>query len=468
MLRNKQKLTSLRWIGRLRLGMWLRKHAELGKSARLKTLQDQSPTDCCGANISLHRFVQFGGCDLGWCRQSVHPSCGATCLFRHAVSDDIDEPLDRRPFGFKGKGFICCQLCRGESVKVGRDGVLGGCIHGDMPENTPLSDVLCLGQKTTWWISPLRSWSIQLTTEAGPAMRSFTWKGDVPVFDKRQSKDRFTRMAEVAVLSCCSASSFGNFTLLKHTKARKKFASTLPTETSPRCASTVTLFNGATGQPLFKRQRGRFNWPSGGVISTTAGWSRRQGRMSWHSNSKDCWKSFSLKVKRQIHWAFRNMSLRVVRSSLESASSSGKVTSISTAAFSTNSWNSITEHWLLPSAKVNLTARRFSVLPSGCCAQGLARLHRTQQVISHSSVSLFTDEMPIDLQVGDHEDCLNLAKLPRHHNANQGAERRGYCITVLPISDRNLGGQSPVSGSSFFFKKAKRKSTLCSWNGICY
>ena len=78
---NKQKLTSLRWIGRLRLGMWLRKHAELGKSARLKTLQDQSPTDCCGANISLHRFVQFGGCDLGWCRQSVHPSCGATCLF---------------------------------------------------------------------------------------------------------------------------------------------------------------------------------------------------------------------------------------------------------------------------------------------------------------------------------------------------------------------------------------------------
>ena len=56
------------------------------------------------------------------------------------------EPLDRRPFGFKHKGVIYCQLCRGESVKVGRDGVLGGCIHGDMPENTPLFDVLCLGQ----------------------------------------------------------------------------------------------------------------------------------------------------------------------------------------------------------------------------------------------------------------------------------------------------------------------------------
>ena len=27
--------------------------------------------------------------------------------------------------------------------------------------------------------------------------------------------------------------------------------------------------------------------------------------------------------------------------------------------------------------------------------------------------------------------------------------------------------QSPVSASSFFLKKAKRKSTLCSWNGIC-
>ena len=74
------------------------------------------------------------------------------------------------------------------------------------------------------------------------AMRSFTRKGDVSSFDKRQSKDPFTRMAEVAELSCCTASSSGNFTLLKHTKACKKFASsTLPTETGPRCASTVTL-----------------------------------------------------------------------------------------------------------------------------------------------------------------------------------------------------------------------------------
>ena len=56
------------------------------------------------------------------------------------------KPLDRRPFGFKHKGVIYCQLCRGQSVKVGRDGVLGGCIHGDMPEDTPPFDVLCLGQ----------------------------------------------------------------------------------------------------------------------------------------------------------------------------------------------------------------------------------------------------------------------------------------------------------------------------------
>ena len=34
------------------------------------------------------------------------------------------QPLDRRPFGFKGKGFIYCQLCRGELVKVVHDGVL--------------------------------------------------------------------------------------------------------------------------------------------------------------------------------------------------------------------------------------------------------------------------------------------------------------------------------------------------------
>ena len=54
--------------------------------------------------------------------------------------------LDRRPFGFKGKGIIYCQLCRGELVKVVHDGVLGGCIHGDLPEHTPFSDLLRLGQ----------------------------------------------------------------------------------------------------------------------------------------------------------------------------------------------------------------------------------------------------------------------------------------------------------------------------------
>ena len=56
------------------------------------------------------------------------------------------QPLDRRPFGFKGKGFIYCQLCRGELVKVVHDGVLGGCIHGDLPEHTRFSDLLRLGQ----------------------------------------------------------------------------------------------------------------------------------------------------------------------------------------------------------------------------------------------------------------------------------------------------------------------------------
>ena len=323
--------------------------------------------------------------------------------------------------------------------------------------------------KTTWWISPVRPWSNQLTTEAGPAMRSFTWKGDVSVFDKRQSKDRFTRMAEVAVLSCCNASSSGNFTLLKHTKARKKFASTLPTETSPRCESTVTAFKGATGQPLFKRQRGRLNWPLGGVISTTVGWSRRQGRMSRHSNSKDCWKSISLKVKRQIHWAFRNMSLRVARSSLESASGSGKVISISTAAFSSNSWYNITEHWLLPSAKVNLTARRFSVLLSGCCAQGLARLHRTQDVISHSSVSLFTDEMPkickseTTKTVSTLRSCPGTTTPSKALSVEGTASQFSQSLTGISVSMR----QSPVSASSFFLKTAERQKKVCSWNSMC-
>ena len=56
------------------------------------------------------------------------------------------QPLDRRPFGFKGKGFICCQLCRGELVKVVHDRVLGCCIHRYLPKHTPLSDLLRLGQ----------------------------------------------------------------------------------------------------------------------------------------------------------------------------------------------------------------------------------------------------------------------------------------------------------------------------------
>ena len=100
LLRIKQKLTSLRRIGWLRLRMISVK---------------------CSAKL--------------WSYAPL-PAC---CLWRHAASY-------RHPFGFKGKGFIYCQLCRGELVKVVRDGVLGGCIHGDLPEHTPLSDLVRLGQ----------------------------------------------------------------------------------------------------------------------------------------------------------------------------------------------------------------------------------------------------------------------------------------------------------------------------------
>ena len=46
--------------------------------------------------------------------------------------------------------------------------------------------------------------------------------------ERRQSKDLFTRMANVAELSCC------NFAVLKRTKPRKNLASTLPTDRKPR------------------------------------------------------------------------------------------------------------------------------------------------------------------------------------------------------------------------------------------
>ena len=63
--------------------------------------------------------------------------------------------------------------------------------------------------------------SRQFTTEAGPAQRNFARKGTSACDgNRRQSTQRFTRMAEVADESCCSTSSSWSSTSLKATKAR--------------------------------------------------------------------------------------------------------------------------------------------------------------------------------------------------------------------------------------------------------
>ena len=93
LLRSKQKLTSLRWIGWLRLGMIAQ---ACGARKISKTLQDQSPTDCCGANISSHRFVQFDG-DQGTPegRQGVHPTPWQ-CTLSHACHAKAAETKGHR------------------------------------------------------------------------------------------------------------------------------------------------------------------------------------------------------------------------------------------------------------------------------------------------------------------------------------------------------------------------------------
>ena len=65
LLRSKHRRTSFRRVGWWRLGMLAQ---ACGARKISRTLQDQSPTDCRAANISLHRFVALGGCAFRWCR----------------------------------------------------------------------------------------------------------------------------------------------------------------------------------------------------------------------------------------------------------------------------------------------------------------------------------------------------------------------------------------------------------------
>ena len=49
--------------------------------------------------------------ESGWLRLQMAPVEYSAKLWSYAP--DEMQPLDRRPFGFKGKGFIYCQPCRG-------------------------------------------------------------------------------------------------------------------------------------------------------------------------------------------------------------------------------------------------------------------------------------------------------------------------------------------------------------------
>ena len=133
--------------------------------------------------------------------------------------------------------------------------------------------------KTTKCASPARPCNIQLTAEAGPALRSFarcvTLVSVAP--DSRQSTDLFTRIVEMAVLSCWRASSSGSCTSLKATRARTKLASTSPTQINPNWTSTCSMFKGATGQPVSNWQCGTFRCSAPNLTTAPAPLARQHG-----------------------------------------------------------------------------------------------------------------------------------------------------------------------------------------------
>ena len=121
-------------------------------------------------------------------------------------------------------------------------------------QSTLHSPCVSVCAKTTNCASFARPRNIQLTAEAGPALRSFVRCVTLVsvASDSRQFTDLFTRVTEMAVLSCWRASSSGSCTSLNATRARTKLASTSPTQINPNWTSTCSMFKGATGQPVFK------------------------------------------------------------------------------------------------------------------------------------------------------------------------------------------------------------------------
>ena len=135
----------------------------------------------------------------------------------------------------------------------------------------PLPRCILVWARTTKCAPPARPRSIQLTAEAGPALRSFAWCGTLvsAAADSRQSTDLFTRIAEVAASASCAS--------LKAIKTRTKLACTSPTQIDPNWTATCSMFKGATGQPMFNWKCKTFLCNAPGSTTALAPLARKRG-----------------------------------------------------------------------------------------------------------------------------------------------------------------------------------------------
>ena len=196
------------------------------------------------------------------------------CLFRRRLLDDAGESFHWCPClvvcGALTSDWYDCIRIRAASAT--------GCASTGTCQSTLHSPSASVWAKTTKCASPARPRNIQLTAEAGPALRSFAWCGALvsPAPDSRQSTNLFTRIAEMVVLSCWRASSSASCTSLKATRARTKLAST-STQINPNWTSTCSMFKGATGQPVFNWQCGSFRCSAPGLTTALAPLARQHG-----------------------------------------------------------------------------------------------------------------------------------------------------------------------------------------------
>ena len=125
---------------------------------------------------------------------------------------------------------------------------------------------------------------------AGAALRSFAWCGTLvsAAAGSRQSTDLFTRIAEVAVLSCWRASSSASCTSLKATKARTKLASTSPNTNQSQLDISLQHVQRRHGTASVQLAMVTFRCSAPGSMTALAPLARKHGCRCPRSNSRVC------------------------------------------------------------------------------------------------------------------------------------------------------------------------------------